>query len=81
MIAMYQESSKPVRVKPWRLFRRVAGVLALSCTAMLITPAVAQPISQSVRLPNQEYSESREDLKVKVLGGHVRINRSWVAGR
>ncbi|MFT3779453.1 MAG: RHS repeat-associated core domain-containing protein [Ottowia sp.] len=52
--------------------------LALSCTVL---PALAQPISQSVRLPNQEYTESREDIKVKVLGGHVRINRSWVAGK
>ena len=47
----------------------------------LLTPAAAQPVSQSIRLPNQEYTESREDIKVKVLGGYVRINRSWVAGR
>lgn len=55
--------------------------LALVLTTGLLTPAVAQPISQSIRLPNQEYTESREDIKVKVLGGYVRINRSWVAGR
>ena len=47
----------------------------------LLTPAAAQPVSQSIRLPNQEYTERREDIKVKVLGGYVRINRSWVAGR
>ena len=47
----------------------------------LLTPAAAQPVSQSIRLPNQEYTESREDIKVKVLGGYVRINRAWVAGR
>ena len=55
------------------------GVQALALAFAL--PAFAQPITQSVRLPNQEYSESREDIKVKVLGGYVRINRSWVAGR
>ena len=54
--------------------------LALCCLAAF-TPAAAQPVSQSIRLPNQEYTESREDIKVKVLGGYVRINRSWVAGR
>ena len=48
---------------------------------VLFCHAQAQPVTQSVRLPNQEYTESREDIKVKVLGGYVRINRSWVAGR
>ncbi|NLD15603.1 MAG: RHS repeat protein, partial [Gammaproteobacteria bacterium] len=47
----------------------------------MLSPWAQASISQSVRLPNQEYSESSEDLKVKVLGGHVRINRSWVAGQ
>ena len=56
-------------------------MLAFVLAATLLTPAAAQPVSQSIRLPNQEYTESREDIKVKVLGGYVRINRSWVAGR
>ena len=56
-------------------------MLAFVLAATLLTPAAAQPVSQSIRLPNQEYAESREDIKVKVLGGYVRINRSWVAGR
>ena len=56
-------------------------LLALVLCTWLFTPAFSQPISQSIRLPNQEYIEAREDLKVKVLGGYVRINRSWVAGR
>ncbi|RRD55627.1 hypothetical protein EII20_14260, partial [Comamonadaceae bacterium OH2545_COT-014] len=61
--------------------RRHRALLALLLPFALLFPAQAQPITQSVRLPNQEYTESREDLQVKVLGGHVRINRSWVAGR
>ena len=56
-------------------------MLAFVLAATLLTPAAAQPVSQSIRLPNQEYAESREDIKVKILGGYVRINRSWVAGR
>ena len=49
--------------------------------SLLLSPWAQASVSQSVRLPNQEYTESSEDLKVKVLGGHVRINRSWTAGK
>ncbi len=34
-----------------------------------------------VRLPNGEYTESTDDLKVKVLGGFVTVARSWTNGR
>ena len=30
-----------------------------------------------VKLPNGDYAESAEDLKVKVLGGYVSVMRSW----
>ena len=49
--------------------------------SLLASQRAQASVSQSVRLPNQEYTESSEDLKVKVLGGHVRINRSWTAGK
>jgi len=35
----------------------------------------------NVKLPNLEYIESNVDLRVKVLGGEVKLNRSWVNGR
>lgn len=34
-----------------------------------------------VKLPNTEYTESNIDLRVKVLGGEVKLNRTWVNGR
>lgn len=35
----------------------------------------------NVKLPNTEYSESTIDLRVKVLGGEVKLNRTWINGR
>lgn len=35
----------------------------------------------SVKLPNTEYTESTTDLTVKVLGGEIKLNRTWVNGR
>jgi RHS repeat-associated protein len=61
----------------------LAALAALTLAAGLCVPlsALAQPVSQSVRLPNQEYTETRQDIAVKVLGGHVAIQRTWAAGR
>lgn len=49
----------------------LAALAALTLAAGLCVPlsALAQPVSQSVRLPNQEYTETRQDIAVKVLGG------------
>jgi RHS repeat-associated protein len=35
----------------------------------------------SVKLPNTEYTENTIDLRVKVLGGEVKLNRTWINGR
>lgn len=35
----------------------------------------------SISLPNTEYTESVIDLRVKVLGGEVTLNRTWINGR
>ncbi|OJX07154.1 MAG: hypothetical protein BGO75_09865 [Burkholderiales bacterium 68-20] len=48
---------------------------------MVIGLAHAQPSTRQVSLPNQDYTESTEDLAVKVLGGQVAINRTWTFGR
>lgn len=34
-----------------------------------------------VKLPNTEYTESTIDLRVKVLGGEIKLKRTWVNGR
>lgn len=34
-----------------------------------------------VRLPDGQYTESAVDLRVKVMGGFVEINRTWYAGQ
>lgn len=61
----------------------LAALAALTLAAGLCVPlsVLAQPVSQSVRLPNQEYTETRQDIAVKVLGGQVAIQRTWAAGR
>src|SRR6266403_1736177 len=42
----------------------------------------SMPLAQAeVRLPAGEYTETVEDLKVKVLGGYVTVSRSWTDGR
>jgi YD repeat-containing protein len=42
---------------------------------------IAQGAAAEVRLPNGEYTETVEDLSVKVLGGFVGVQRSWTNGR
>lgn len=37
--------------------------------------------NSSVKLPNTEYTESTVDLRVKVLGGEIKLNRTWINGR
>ncbi|CAN7516605.1 RHS repeat-associated core domain-containing protein [Acidovorax sp. LjRoot117] len=64
-----------------RPFLAVQTALILVAAVLLPAPAQSQPISQSVRLPNQEYTESRRDIAVKVLGGEVAIERTWTGGR
>ena len=59
--------------------------LTASCALLLglsVAPSVwAQASIRQVSLPNQDYTESTEDLVVKVLGGKVVINRTWTFGR
>ena len=55
-----------------------AALLSVQLSAGLYAlPAQAQ----TVRQPNGEYTETVEDLKVKVLGGEVKLARSWLNGR
>ncbi len=63
-------------------FLKSIAALALSLALSLGTGlAHAQPSTRQVSLPNQDYTESTEDLAVKVLGGQVAINRTWTFGR
>ena len=62
------------------VLRQRLACLFLLALSLLFAPW-AQAASHSVRLPNQEYREVHEDLAVKVLGGHIRITRTWEGGR
>ena len=65
-----------------KFFLQSIAALALSLALSLGTGlAHAQPSTRQVSLPNQDYTESTEDLAVKVLGGQVAINRTWTFGR
>ena len=44
----------------------------------MIMPFIA---NAKVRLPNTEYTENTVDMRVKVLGGEVKLNRTWENGR
>jgi hypothetical protein len=47
--------------------------------AMLL--AYSLPVGAEVRLPNGEWVDRNEDLRVKVLGGYVVVERTWQAER
>jgi RHS repeat-associated protein len=51
------------------------GGMALLCLLL------AHTVAAQVTLPNGTYSESVEDLRVKVLGGHLVIDRQYLDGR
>ena len=55
-----------------------ARAIRSACWLLL---AVVSAAYAEVRLPNGEYTESTDDLKVKVLGGFVTVARSWTNGR
>ena len=71
----------PARSLVGRSLCPLAALFLFFLSWALSLPSEAQPVSQSVLLPNQEYMESREDIRGKVLGGWMRVNRSWVAGK
>ena len=55
--------------------RRVPGVLLF--LSLLLSGAAAHA---AVELPTGYYHQSTDDLVVKVLGGHVRLKRTWYEG-
>ncbi|MFT3779450.1 MAG: RHS repeat-associated core domain-containing protein [Ottowia sp.] len=57
------------------------GTALLLCALLLAPVAQAQTSTRQISLPNQDYTESTEDLVVKVLGGQVVINRTWTWGK
>jgi len=56
-------------------------VVTLALTLLLLQPVQAQQSQRRVSLPNQDYTESTQDLAVKVAGGRAVINRTWSWGR
>ena len=53
----------------------LVAVCAIAAFAVLFA-GIAQA---SIKLPNGEYRETVTDLRVKVLGGHVAVERTWIA--
>jgi hypothetical protein len=54
---------------------------ALRLMVLLICFGTWTPAGAEVLLPNGEYTETNQDLSVKVLGGYVTIARTWTNGR
>jgi YD repeat-containing protein len=54
---------------------------ALTALAVLARLAQAQTTTRQISLPNQDYTESTQDLSVKVLGGQVTITRTYSWGK
>ncbi|MCO6526171.1 RHS repeat-associated core domain-containing protein [Snodgrassella sp.] len=47
----------------------------------MLLVVLPQMVYAKVRLPNTEYTENNIDMRVKVLGGEVKLNRTWENGR
>ena len=58
-----------------------APAVTLALTLLLLQPVQAQQSQRRVSLPNQDYTESTQDLAVKTAGGRAVINRTWSWGR
>ncbi|MFO1323087.1 MAG: RHS repeat-associated core domain-containing protein [Burkholderiales bacterium] len=70
-------ASTPARTRRWfRGAPAIAFAIVSLAFALLAVPAIAE-----VRLPNGEYTETTEDLRVKVLGGYVSVARTWTNSR
>lgn len=50
-----------------------------TCCRLLLLVLFALPTFATVHLPTGEYRENAVDLRVKVLGGEVVIERTWQA--
>ena len=74
--------AKPGKFPP-RLTARLKGLITAFLLPFLLTlpPAAAQVPVQQIRQPNGEYTEATDDLVIKVLGGAVRVTRSWSHNR
>ncbi|WP_370388589.1 RHS repeat-associated core domain-containing protein [Snodgrassella alvi] len=57
---------------------KLVGVCSIIC---MLFVALSQMAYAKIRLPNTEYTENNVDMSVKVLGGEVKLNRTWENGR
>jgi RHS repeat-associated protein len=72
-----------VKVKNTKRYRsrwidRLLGFCSIIFMLLMVLP---QMVYAKVRLPNTEYTENNIDMRVKVLGGEVKLNRTWENGR
>ena len=82
-LPMSTTSMKPSALAQKRLLLPLltAPVVTFALTLLLLQPVQAQQSQRRVSLPNQDYTESTQDLAVKVAGGRAVINRTWSWGR
>ena len=59
----------------------IIKILNFSSIIFIIFAAMSQIAFARVKLPNTEYVENNVDMRVKVLGGEVKLNRTWENGR
>ena len=80
---MSTTSMKPSALAQKRLLLPLltAPAVTFALTLLLLQPVQAQQSQRRVSLPNQDYTESTQDLAVKTAGGRVVINRTWSWGR
>lgn len=56
------------------------GLRAMACAlALALLPASAALAAHEVRLPNGEFVETHEDLRIQVRGGAIVVQRTWQA--
>jgi len=60
-------------------YRLIRWLLALALAIASVSVHALE--ARNVRLPDGEYTESAEDLRVKVMGGYVTISRTWLRNR
>ncbi|MDH5327842.1 MAG: hypothetical protein OEY58_20495, partial [Gammaproteobacteria bacterium] len=61
--------------------RHLIKTITLNFQALLLLGLLCQPAVADVELPRGEYHETTTDLQVKVLGGAIKLQRTWYGGR
>lgn len=74
------------KFKHKKLVKAMLTSLSMVAALCVVSPVMAQSsvksqVMENVQLPNTEYTQSVIDMYVKVLGGDIKLERTWVNGR